>query len=390
MTAGSGTHTVQDNKINMTDGGTGNAWPGSASITTTASTPTTFVGISFTGTSTAANLNVSCNDIIANSTTGSTGIQYTSAVAASGIVNAETNNIRNMGTGINYTFSAGYGFTNTVTTKENFIVNGVRGIQLNGTLAPMITNKVFVNNNNLSGNTTAGIDIQATTSRTVATTNLLDLRFNWWGFNLGPVRGSGVASAPDFAGTDSLNIIGHVPFAHGTGSSIVDNNGTTHGRWMVYPAAITSTDATPIGCGWQYNDMMPAVLRVNTTADVLLGGYAKIDEGRTNSNNVSGITAGARNTTDQLYILGPSTYGATTFGYPSAPGTPHETYPIVFNAANEPSAIRGLTYPTINTGNTTGAIRVGSSFSAGFSVLDYIKHFTISSSHDVLEFQNPY
>jgi hypothetical protein len=332
---------------------------------------------------------VTCNDIIANSTTGSTGIEYCSDVAPSGTVNIEANNIRSMGSGIHYTFNTGYGFTNNVTTKENFIVNGVRGILLNGNLAPMITNRVFVNNNNLSGNTTAGIDINATTSRTVATTNMLDLRFNWWGSNLGPQIGSGVSNAPDFAGTDSLNIIGHVPFAHATGSSIVDVNGSTHGRWMVYPAAITSTDATPIGCGWQYNDMMPAVLRVNATASVLLGGYAKIDEGRTNTNNVSGIIAGARNTTDQLYILGPSTYDAT-FGYPSAPGTPHETYPIVFNAANEPSAIRGLTYPTINTGNTLGAIRVGSSFPAGFSVLDYIKHFTISPNHDVLVFENPF
>ena len=382
------THTIQDNKINLTDGNTGEAWPGSANITTTASTPSTFIGIRYVC-STAANLNVTCNDIIANSTTGSTGIEYCSDVAPSGTVNIEANNIRSMGSGIHYTFSAGYGFTNNVTTKENFIVNGVRGILLNGNLAPMITNRVFVNNNNLSGNTTAGIDINATTSRTVATTNMLDLRFNWWGSNLGPQIGSGVSNAPDFAGTDSLNIIGHVPFTHATGSSIVDVNGSTHGRWMVYPAAITSTDATPIGCGWQYNDMMPAVLRVNATASVLLGGYAKIDEGRTNTNNVSGIIAGARNTTDQLYILGPSTYGAT-FGYPSAPGTPHETYPIVFNAANEPSAIRGLTYPTINTGNTLGAIRVGSSFPAGFSVLDYIKHFTISPNHDVLVFENPF
>jgi hypothetical protein len=382
------THTIQDNKINLTDGSTGEAWPGSANITTTASTPTTFIGIRY-HCSTAANLNVTCNDIIANSTTGSTGIEYCSDVAPSGTVNIEANNIRSMGSGIHYTFNVGYGFTNNITTKENFIVNGVRGILFNGTLAPMITNRVFVNNNNLSGNTIAGIDINATTSRTVATTNMLDLRFNWWGSNLGPVKGLGVSNAPDFAGTDSLNIIGHVPFTHATGSSIVDNNGTTHGRWMVYPVAITSTDATPIGCGWQYNDMMPAVLRVDATAGVLLGGYAKIDEGRTNSNNVSGITAGARNTTDQLYILGPSTYGVT-FGYPSAPGTPHETYPIVFNAANEPSAIRGLTYPTINTGNTPGAIRVGSSFPAGFSVLDYIKHFTTSSSHDVLVFENPF
>jgi hypothetical protein len=390
MTAGSGTHTVQDNKINMTDGATGNAWPGSANITTTASTPTTFVGISFTGTSTAANLNVSCNDIIANSTTGSTGIQYTSAVASNGTANIETNNIRSMGSGIHYTFSAGYGFTNNVTTKENFIISCARAIRFNGTFASMITNKIFVNNNNLSNALNAGVDLHATTANNVATTNMLDLRFNWWGSNLGPSAGGGVATAPDFAGTDSLTVKGHVPFIHTNGSYLVDANGTNHGRWMIYPVAITSTDATPIGCGWQYNDMMPAVLRVDATAGVLLGGYAKIDEGRTNTNNVSGISAGARNTTDQLYILGPSTYGATTFGYPSAPGTPHETYPIVFNAANEPSAIRGLTYPTINTGNTTGAIRVGSSFPAGFSILDYIKHFTISSSHDVLQFQNPF
>jgi hypothetical protein len=336
---------------------------------------------------------VTCNDIIANSTTGSTGIEYCSNVAPSGIVNIETNTIRKMGTGIDYTFSAGYGFNSNVTTKENYIIDGTTGVAFNGTFVPMITNRVFVNNNNLSGNTT-GVNVLASTDNTANTTNMLDLRFNWWGSNLGPVKGTLVSNTPSFAGdTDSLKLIGHVPFTHSSGAKIEDNSNnpsTGHGRWEVYPTATVATDANGTACGWNYTHIMPAVLRVNATANTLLGAYNTIANGRDDVGSTAGISSGARANTDQLYVLGPSTYGPSTFGYPSAPSTVHETYPIVFNAANEPSSIRGLTYPTINTLNTPGAITVGSAFPSGFTIKDYIKHFTVASSHTVLSFANPF
>ena len=386
------THTIQDNNINLTDDGTGEAWPGNALISTE-SIPTTFVGISLSGTAGASPINVICNNIHAASTSGSTGIAFTSAVAASGIVNIETNTIRKMGTGINYTFSAGYGFNSNVTTKENYIIDGTTGVAFNGDLVPMVTNKVFVNNNNLSGNTT-GVNVLASTDNTANTTNMLDLRFNWWGSNLGPVKGTLVSNTPSFAGdTDSLKLIGHVPFTHSSGATIEDNSNspsTGHGRWEVYPTATVATDANGTACGWNYTHIMPAVLRVNATANTLLGAYNTIANGRDDVSSTAGITSGARANTDQLYVLGPSTYGASTFGYPSAPSSVHETYPIVFNAANEPSSIRGLTYPTINTLNSPGAITVGSAFPSGFTIKDYIKHFTVASSHTVLSFANPF
>ncbi len=87
------------------------------------------------------------------------------------------------GTGIHYTFNNGYGFSANIRNHKNRIIEGMEGVKFEGDFANNLTNKVFVNNNDLSGNTSQGIVLTtlATVPANVSSDNFMDFRFNWWG-----------------------------------------------------------------------------------------------------------------------------------------------------------------------------------------------------------------
>lgn len=377
------THNIINNRINLTNGANGQAWPGNT-LLTQAATTVSFRGVEFTNNAGLSNINVICNQIIANNTNGSIGIVYTSSVASNGNVNIEANNIRTMGVGVHYTFNAGFGFTNNIRTKQNFIANGANGVFISGTMAGNTVNKFFVNNNDLSNNSSTGINIEATTPDNVSSTNFLDLRFNWWGSPLGPVRiDPNIPTIPTLASTDSLYLRGHIPFTHTVGSTIADLN-VGMGRWVIYPAANSGINSNTNGCGWTYSSMMAAVLRVNGTSNTILGTYNTITDARDDVN----FSTGSRNTSDQIFVIAKSVYETATFGYDG--DSPVESaYPIVFNAAPQPSIIRGINRPRILTnGAGTGSISVTSAYPTGFEVKDYIEHVGTTNTYTALSFAN--
>jgi len=377
------THNILYNRVNLSNGANGQAWPGNT-LLTQAATTVSFRGVEFTNNAGLSNINVICNQIIAHTQNGSIGIAYTSSVPTNGIVNIEGNNIRTMGVGVHYTFNAGFGFTNNIRTKQNFISNGADGVFISGTMAGNTVNQFFVNNNDLSNNSSTGINIEAFTPDNVSSTNFLDLRFNWWGSPLGPVKTNpGIATIPTLATTDSLYLRGYVPFTHVVGSKIGDLN-VHKGRWVIYPAANSGVNSNTNGCGWTYSSMMAAVLRVNGASDAILGTYNTITDARDDVN----FSTGSRNTTDQIFVIAKSVYESATFGYDGV--LPVESaYPIVFNASPQPSIIRGINRPRIVTnGAGTGSISVTSAYPAGFEVKDYIEHVGTNATYTALSFAN--
>ena len=281
--------------------------------------------------------------------------------------------------------------TNGITIRENIITGNGTGVLLSGDYTTVVTNRIFVNNNNLADNY-RGVYVDGITNNNTVNTNMFDLRFNYWGSELGPVRGNGIANAPVFAKSDSVRIIGYVPFNHSNGSLIEDNNGTSHGRWVIYPVAVTATDASA-ACGWTASTMMGPVLRVNGAGDQILGMYNTITNARDNASPLSyPATTGPRNTSDQIVLVagtGVTPYG--TFGYAAASSV-EPSYPVVFDQAPQPSVIRGLNRPRITMGvGGTGNIRVASTYPTGFTIKDFIEHIATSGANvTMIEFLNPY
>jgi hypothetical protein len=235
-----------------------------------------------------------------------------------------------------------------------------------------------------------GIYVEAITNPNGPTTNMFDFRFNYWGSELGPVRGPNVAQDPLLAPSDSSRIIGHVPFNHTTGSSIAQHPGQPYGRWIVYPVAVTPNDATAGTCGWQYQTMQAAVLRVNGNGDQLLGMYNRIFDARNNSLPLAyPVTTGTRTGTDQIFVIAQSTYGPNTFGYNGTVESEGSgNYPITFFADPQPSVIRGINRPTIYT-DESGSIRVTSDFPRGFVAKDFINHVSFGSgTYTGISFEN--
>jgi hypothetical protein len=303
-------------------------------------------------------------------------------------ITIENNTIRNgFGNGIEVNVNGIDPGTNGITIRGNILAEQGRGVNLSGDYSAMTTNRIFINGNNLSGSTN-GVEITGITDNTDPSTNMFDLRFNYWGSELGPVRGGGVAVDPLFATPDSVRIRGHVPFNHVTGSQIVDNNGTTHGRWSIYPVQINDQDGS-LSCGWQLSFMMQPVLRVNGAGDALLGMYSNISNAR---NDISSIflPANPRSTSDQLFVVDSSVWNGITYGYVGA--TDNEpSYPVIFDQSPQPSVIRGLERPRITKGTGTGNIRVASTYPTGFTIKDFISHVATSGSNvTMIEFLNPF
>jgi len=212
----------------------------------------------------------------------------------------------------------------------------------------------------LSGST-SGINISGITSAAGTSANMFDLRFNWWGSNLGPVAGANVATSAMFAPTDSITTIGFVPFTPAAGTSAIVDRAGSGGRWSVYPVATVATDANASNCGWQYSSIMGPVLRVNGSE--LRGTYNTISNARDNASPI-GTSSSTRANTDQIFVNNTSSYGGTNFGYTAT----EASYPIVFNSTDQPSAVRGLNLPTISIATGTGSIAIGSSFPSSFRI----------------------
>lgn len=334
-------------------------------------------------------------NIASNWVTGSTNaVQLTNTVGANGLdgITIQRNNFRNMFRGIVISNIANADIgSNNITIKENYINGNDRGLELNFAWTNVTVNRLFVNNNNLANNN-MGIYAEAITDPNGPTTNMFDFRFNYWGSELGPVRGPNVAQNPLLAPSDSSRVIGHVPFNHTAGSSITQHPGQPYGRWMVYPVAVTATDGISGTCGWQYATMQAAVLRVNGDGDQLLGMYNTISNGRDNASALAyPAVTGARSTTDQLFVVAGSTYNAINFGYPGASSV-EASYPVIFDESPEPSVIRGLNRPRIMMGALgTGNIRVAATYPSGFQVKDFIEHIAGSGSNvTMIQFLNPF
>jgi hypothetical protein len=339
--------------------------------------------------STSMGLNIASNWV-----TGSTnGVELKNTFGTNGLdgITIQRNNFRDMFRGIVISNQANQDIgSNNITIKENYINGNNRGLELNWAWTNVTTNRLFVNNNNLANNTFAGIFVEAITDPNGPTTNMFDFRFNYWGSELGPVRGPHVAENPLLAPSDSSRVIGHVPFNHTTGSSIAQHPGQPYGRWMVYPVAVTANDATAGTCGWQYETMQAAVLRVNGDGNQLLGMYDRIGWARDNSNPKPFPVTGPRSGTDQIFVIAQSTYGAT-FGYNGTVESEGSgNYPIVFDADPEPSVIRGINRPTIYT-DESGSISVTSTFPRGFTAKDFINHVSAGSgTYTGIRFANEY
>jgi len=310
------------------------------------------------------------------------------AIGLNGIT-VEKNRLRNgFGQGLEINVVGIDPGSNGITVKENIIDNQANGIVLSGNYSAMTVNRIFINSNDLSGNTN-GVNITGTTDITDPHTNMFDLRFNWWGSDLGPQRGSGIATNPLLATTDSIRLIGHVPFNHNSGALIVDANGTTHGRWMLYPVAVNNADNAGT-CGWQVQNMMGPVLRVNSAGNSLLGMYNTIANGRDNASALAYHPAvtGARTGTDQLAIVAGSTYNATSYGYVGSSSN-ESSYPVQFTADPQPSIIRGLNRPRIlGSVAGTGSIEVTSSFPRAFQLRDFVEHVGQSPNYTAISFAN--
>jgi hypothetical protein len=259
---------------------------------------------------------VICNNIVLSASSGSLskGIEFTSNASTSGAVNIEANVISNMasGTGIHYNFDNVYGFSADIRNHKNRIIEGMEGVKFEGDFANNLTNKVFVNNNDLSGNTSQGIVITtlANIPANVSSDNFMDFRFNWWGSELGPERGASVSSVPYLASNDQVRVAGNIPFDHsGYPVSVMEDQAATgSGRWIIYPVATSSFDANGPACGWQYSTMMGAVLRVNSTSNLVLGTY----------NNITLAKDAGLNNDEQIFVIAKSTYEGIDFGYDGA------------------------------------------------------------------------
>lgn len=280
---------------------------------------------------------------------------------------------------------------NGITIRENILDQQGRGVNLSGNYSAMTTNRIFINSNDLSGNGN-GIEITGITDITDPNTNMFDLRFNWWGSDLGPQRGAGVATNPLLAPTDSSRIIGHVPFNHNTGAFIQDANGTTHGRWMVYPVAVNNVDNIIGGsCGWQVQNVMGPVLRLNAAGNTLLGMYNTIANGRDNASALAyPAVTGARTGTDQLVIVAGTTYNFVNYGY-NGSSSNETAYPVQFTADPQPSIIRGLNRPRIlASAGGTGSIAVTSAFPRAFQLRDFVEHVGQSPNYTAISFANEF
>ena len=312
----------------------------------------------------------------------------TNAVGLNGIT-VEKNRLSNgFGQGLEINVSGIDPGSNGITVKENIIGDQGNGIVLSGNYSAMTVNRIFINSNDLSGNTN-GVNIAGTTDITDPNTNMFDLRFNWWGSDLGPQRGSVIATNPLLAPTDSSRIIGHVPFNHTSGSFIVDANGASHGRWRLYPVAVDNEDGTIGGtCGWQVKNMMGPVLRLNAAGNTLLGMYNTIANGRDNASALAyPAVTGARTGTDQLVIVAGTTYNATSYGYDGSSN--ESSYPVQFTADPQPSIIRGLNRPRIRANLAgTGSIQVTSAFPRAFELRDFVEHVGQSPNYTAISFAN--
>ena len=303
-----------------------------------------------------------------------------------GIV-VEQNAIRNVSNGIEINNNSIDPGANGLRIRENIFGTVSAGVVISGDFTTVTTNRIFVNNNDLSGTNFNGdgIKIDATTSSAATSANMFDLRFNWWGNVLGPRAGSNVATSPKFAATDSVTSIGFVAFSPAAPASFITDKAGNEGRWSIYPVAVSANDGSAT-CGWQYATMMGPVLRVDNTRTTLLGMYNKIEDARDNANALATPAASStRLNTDQIYVHASTSYSGTPFGYSAT----ESTYPVVFNSTLQPSAVRGMNHPQITIASGTGSIQVGSSFPSGFTV-ENIKHAASVGTFTGISFANAF
>ena len=264
--------------------------------------------------------------------------------------------------------TAGILVRNNVFTTSNSEWN----IDISG-LAGMSINRIYIDSNRIEG--FSGIKLTGV----VLATAPISAIFNYWNDNMGPIINSLSYNLPDR--TDPLYTI--YPFVSTNGVEIhqdVDWNTAAlndpGAKFSILPVVISSTDRESGTCGWQPQDVMGPVLRMNTAGDIIKGTYNNITEARDDENPGYSFDtywgtypSGTREATDEIWVLG------TNNGNPTGYLGIEPFYPVEFpNPSDptnvlEPSAIRGyLGAQGIITAGKTGMISVTNSRNSGFEI----------------------
>ena len=241
-------------------------------------------------------------------------------------------------------------------------------------LTGMNINRIYIDSNRIES--PIGITLNTVASGTAAISAI----FNYWNDDMGPQINLAPNNLPDR--TYPSNTV--YPFVNVSGALIEQSPSwmslgpnSPGSKFSVLPVVISSTDRESGTCGWQPQDVMGPVLRMNTAGTVIKGTYNNITEARDDNSSYSFDTfwgtysSGNRLATDEIWVLGtnngnPTGYAGFEPSYPVEFPNPPGTGPAVLD---EPSAIRGyLGAKGIITAANTGMISVTNSRNSGFEI----------------------
>ena len=269
--------------------------------------------------------------------------------------------------------------TAKIVVHNNKLSSGNRSVFVND-LTGMNINRIYIDSNRIES------PIGITLNTVASTTAAISAIFNYWNDDMGP-------KINDLTNPNNLpdkTYPSHTvyPFINASGALIEQSPSWMSAganipgsKFSVLPVVISSTDresgtlGTPGTCGWQPQDVMGPVLRMNLAGDIIKGTYNNITEARDDNSSYSfdlfwgTYPSGIRLASDEIWVLGTSNGNIT--GYDGI----EPFYPVEFpnlsdpNNVLEPSAIRGyLGAQGIITAGNTGMISVTNSRNSGFEI----------------------
>ena len=262
--------------------------------------------------------------------------------------------------------------TAKIVVNNNKLSSTTRSIYVND-LTGMSANRIYIDSNRIES------IIGITLNNVAPTTAAISARFNYWNDGMGPKinLAPNTNNLPDR--TYPSNTV--YPFVSANGALIEQSPSwmsiganSPGAKFSVLPVVITSTDRESGTCGWQPQDVMGPVLRMNTAGDTIKGTYNSITAARDDNNDYQfnswgTYSLGNRLASDEIWVLGTSNDNIT--GYSGI----EPSYPVEFpnptdpTNVEEPSAIRGyLGAQGIITAGNTGMISVTNSRNSGFEI----------------------
>ena len=260
--------------------------------------------------------------------------------------------------------------TAKIVVNNNKLSSTTRSIYVND-LTGMSANRIYIDSNRIES------IIGITLSGVAPTTAAISARFNYWNDGMGPMINDAANNLPDR--TYPSNTV--YPFVSANGALIEQSPSwmsaganSPGAKFSVLPVVITSTDRESGTCGWQPQDVMGPVLRMNAAGTVIKGTYNTITAARDDNNDYQFnswgyYSLGSRLASDEIWVLGTSNGNIT--GYDGI----EPSYPVEFpnptdpTNVEEPSAIRGyLGAQGIITAPSTGMISVTNSRNSGFEI----------------------